>query len=376
MMQQSSVKAAKGRKLNSLKVKYMRFCVDTHSAEEPKLPVLENFNLVNLMLFGLWCAHNGVKSGYDGVSNYIAAAVKMAGRFEVKDPRKASAQAEWWWADYVFKFKRNVQAVRRPKLKVQPAHHQAIAADFDVEHDAEDRRDAAVYAFLMFCTCRIGHVAPHDTQTGAHVVRFCDVVFKPSFEAPTSVFVLLRSTKTRHACEAKPTWQAVGALEPRAGIDVETMCPVRTLRRYMLEAYAGDPYEPLFQSATQPGKSMPRSQFTTMFKARLMVASRHLNVPVNIAMFSGVSWRKGGLSALAGGVAVNHLADHGDHKDIRSTREYTQQTISERAGHSGVIAAKYAPGTPPSNEPRRALRGHAAAVAETRLAWQARGPWA
>ena len=142
MMQQSSVKAAKGRKLNSLEVKYMRFCVDTHSAEEPKLPVLENFNLVNLMLFGLWCAHNGVKSGYDGVSNYIAAAVKMAGRFEVKDPRKASAQAEWWWADYVFKFKRNVQAVRRPKLKVQPAHHQAIAADFDVEHDAEDRRDA------------------------------------------------------------------------------------------------------------------------------------------------------------------------------------------------------------------------------------------
>ena len=370
MMQESSVKAGKGRKLNSLEVKYLRFCVDTHSAEEPKLPMLQHFNLTNLMMFGLWCAHNGVKSGYDGVSNYIAAAVKMAGRFEVADPRKTSAQAEWWWADYVFRFKRHVQAERRKKLKVQPAHHQAIAADFDVENDAEDRKDAAIYAFLMFCTCRVGHVAPRDTKTGAHVVRFCDIVFEPSFEAPESVFVLLRSTKTRNLCEAKPTWQAVGALKPGNGIDVETMCPVRTLRRYMLEAYAGDPYEPLFQSTTQPGKPMPRSQFTTNFKARLMLASRHLSAPVNIAMFSGISWRKGGLSALAGGVAVNHLADHGDHKDIRSTREYTQQTVQERAGHSGVIAARYAASQ--ARTPRNTARAAGGAAAWN--AWRQRGP--
>ena len=157
MMQESTTRTGKGRKLNSLELKYLRFCVDTHAAEEPKLPMLQHFNLTNLMAFGLWCSHNGVKSGYDGVSNYIAAAVKMAERFEVPDPRKTSAQAEWWWADYVFKFKRHVQAERRPKLKVQPAHHQAIAADFDIEHSREDRRDAAIYAFLMFCTCRIGH---------------------------------------------------------------------------------------------------------------------------------------------------------------------------------------------------------------------------
>ena len=152
-------------------------------------------------------------------------------------------------------------------------------------------------------------------------MRFCDIVFEPSFKDPKSVFVMLRSTKTRNVCEAKLTWQAMGALEQGEGIDVETMCPVRTLRRYMLEAYEGDPYEPLFQSENQPGKPMPRSQFSNMFKARLMLASRRLSVPVNIAMFSGVSLRKGGLSALAGGVEVNHLADHGDHKDIRSTRD-------------------------------------------------------
>ena len=341
MMMTSSGRVGKNRKLNSFEVKYMRFCVDTHSDDEPKLPALEHFSLVNLMLFGLWCSKNGINGGWDSVSNYVGAAVKMAQRFEVADPRVASEQAKWWWSEYTAKFQKTVMTTRQLKLKIQPAHHQAMAVDFNVGGDADDRRDAAMYSFLMFFTCRIGHLAPHDTKTGAHVIRFCDIQFEPSFEEPKEVFVLLRSTKTRNVNAAKPTWQAVGALEHGNGIDVDTMCPVITLRNYMLAAYAGDPYEPLFQSATQVGRPMPRSQFTTMLRARLLLAGRHLNVPVNVALYSGISWRKGGLSALAGGVAVNHLADHGDHKCIRSTREYTEQTFQERATHSHVIASRY-----------------------------------
>jgi hypothetical protein len=109
----------------------------------------------------------------------------------------------------------------------------------------------------------------------------------------------------------------------------------------VLSKYNGDPYEPIFQSSAKAGRPMPRSEFTTMLKARLLLAQRHLNIKINIAFYSAISWRKGGLSALAGGVAVNHLADHGDHQDIRSTREYTSQTLQERATHSHVIAARY-----------------------------------
>ena len=367
MMLKGSADISKFRKLNSLEIKYLRFAADTHTKEEPKLPLLEYFSLVNLMMFGLWCSKNGVKSGWDGVSNYCGAAVKFFQRFEIPDPRKASVQAEWWWAEYVAKFQKNVQAQRQLKLQIQPAHHQAIAADLDVENDKEDRRDAAMYAFLMFFSCRIGHVAPHNTKTGAHVLRFCDLQFEPSFAEPKTVFALIRSTKTRNVCKAKPTWQAVGALEPGPGIDVESMCPVITLRNYMLDQYAGDPYEPIFQSDANPGRPMPRSQFTTTFKARLLLASRNLSVPVNIALYSGISWRKGGLSALAGGVAVNHLADHGDHNDIRSTRQYTEQTVPERAAHSTIIAARY------RNSVKRKTPDVRAQVEQASRAWRQHG---
>ena len=354
MMLTSTGRVGKNRKLNSFEVKYMRFCADTHSEEEPKLPALEHFSLVNLMLFGLWCSKNGIKGGWDSVSNYIGAAVKMAMRFEVADPRAASEQAKWWWDEYVYKFQKNVTAVRKLKLKIQPAHHQAMAEDFDVVHDADDRRDAAMYSFLMFFTCRIGHLAPHDTKTGTHVLRFCDIQFMPSSEAPTEVFAFFRSTKTRDVHEARPTWQAVGALAQGDGIDVNTMCPAITLRNYMLMAYGGDPYEPLFQSSTTPGRPMPRSQFTTMLRARLMLAERHLNGPVNVALYSGISWRKGGLGGARGSQVNSQHA--GVHRANRA-----------REGHAlaGYRLALRQPGR--HGEPRRAaVRKHALGGAHAR----------
>ena len=119
------------------------------------------------------------------------------------------------------------------------------------------------------------------------------------------------------------------------------MCPVLTLRNHFIAEYNGVPTEPLFQSGNKQGAPWTRTAFSNELKARLIFASRHLNIAVNPTDYSAISFRKGGLSALAGGVATNHLADHADHADIASTREYTAQTIEERAGHTAVIASRY-----------------------------------
>ena len=142
--------------------------------------------------------------------------------------------------------------------------------------------------------------------------------------------------------EGKPTWQSVGRLHNADGINVDTMCPVITMRNHFVSAYQGNPLAPLFSAEGGAGP-LPRNSFNTRLTARLKLASRHLSAPVRTELYSAISFRKGGLSALAGGVAVNHLADHGDHKKIESTREYTQQTVEERAEHTVIIARRYAP---------------------------------
>jgi hypothetical protein len=149
--------------------------------------------------------------------------------------------------------------------------------------------------------------------------------------------VHLKSTKTRGVNEGKGTWQAASKLPASPGVDPIKMCPVITMRNYFLQFYDGNPKAPLFQTMARPGTPLPRGAFTIQLRARLTLAARHLDSPINVTDYSGISWRKAGLSLLAGQVAVNFLADHGDHADIRSTREYTTQSIEERGNHGSAL---------------------------------------
>ena len=109
----------------------------------------------------------------------------------------------------------------------------------------------------------------------------------------------------------------------------------------MLERYSGDANAPVFTAGDGSARAISRTEFTNTLKARLMLANRHLTVPVDIAVMSGISFRKGGLSALAGLVSTDRLADHGDHNDVRATREYTEQTVGERALHTTLQASRF-----------------------------------
>lgn len=321
--------------------KYYRFVLANHTPGSPLMPIASNFNLKTLMCYAIYCSENGVKGGWKSVHNYVGSAVKMAARLGVEDPRFASASSAMWWNHFIASFNRKVRAVHMVKLKIQPAHHQALCLDMDMDKP-QDKRDAAMYAFLMFFACRVGHVAPKDTKSKKHVLCFKDLMFKPSFDKPIMVVARLASTKTRGENMDTPTWQSVAALRGTSnGVDINKMCPVLTLRNYMADTYSGDPDEPIFQSMAKPGTAITRTAFTNTLKARLLIASRHLSSAIDVRLYSGISWRKGGLSALAGGVRLNHLADHADHADTKSSRAYTAQTVEERAKHAHIIEAKY-----------------------------------
>lgn len=331
----------KNAKTTSFENKYLRFCLAEHTLAEPKLPVVDCFSLINLMMFAIWCSKNGINGGWQSVSNYTGATCKMMMRYGVLDVRTDTEQSLWWWEEFRSEFKRNVPTLRQLKLRIQPAHHQAMTRDMDVEGNMEDCRDAALYAFLMFFSVRVGHAAPKSSKDPKHVLLFEDVMFLPNIIAPTTVFVYLKSTKTRGVNEGRGTWQAASKLPASPGVDPVKMCPVITMRNYFLQVYDNNPKAPLFQTMKRPGSPLPRGAFTIQLRARLSLAARHLDSPINVHDYSGISWRKAGLSLLAGQVAVNFLADHGDHADIRSTREYTTQSIEERGNNAVLMARRY-----------------------------------
>jgi hypothetical protein len=169
-----------------------------------------------------------------------------------------------------------------------------------------------------------------------HAVCMEDLHFSPSLDNPTRVYVCFRSTKTRPRAANTPFWQALDA-QPQL-----RWCPVALLRMHFMRAYRGQPSAPLFCAARDPRTPWPRSTFTGSLRRRLERASRHLDIPVDLRLFSGISFRKGSLSTLgAAGVPSHRLADHGDHASVQSSRRYTLDSLSQRAANSGIIAAAF-----------------------------------
>ena len=61
--------------------------------------------------------------------------------------------------------------------------------------------------------------------------------------------------------------------------------------------------------------------------------------------WSGISFRKGGLSALAPFVQPHELAQHADHASVETTRKYyLSQTIENRAANTALMTRTMFPG--------------------------------
>jgi hypothetical protein len=279
--------------------------------------------------YALHLAHTGVHSGWDGVGKYITEVVRWNHEFGYPDFRLS---CQWWWDRFRDEFKQCVQVAHRGmKLPIRPAHLQAMAAGADL-NDPTDLRDIASYFLLYFCGVRIGHVAG-SASGPSHCIRYEDLHWEPSFEAPERVYLCFRSTKTRPRAADTPYWSAINR---QAGM---RWCPLLLLQQHIKRTYKGVPGDCIFQSVR--GGPLPRSTFTSSLRRRLTAAAPLLDTPVDLSKFSGTSFRKGFLTTLGPMVPSHRLADAADHSSVESSRIYTVDSLKMRAANSDLVATAF-----------------------------------
>jgi hypothetical protein len=310
-----------------LRRKFVTFCL-----EQGALPIIPT-KPTTFFRYALWLCGNGINSGWDGAQKYITAAVHFNREFGYGDFRDLP-NIDWWWGRFRHEFKILIPVRHRAmKLPIRAGHIEAIALGANLDN-ALDLRDLTMYFFLFYCGVRIGHVA-HTTGGSMHCLRFGDVFFSPSFEACEIFYVCFRSTKTRPRAADTPYWSAIRR-QPQL-----PWCPMELLRRHYRQAFRGDPQGVVFTA--QSGAPLSRSTFTTTLRRRLAQAAPYMTVAIDLSKFSGISFRKGCLSTLGAlGVPSHRLADHADHGSVESSRGYTVDTLSDRAGNSCLIATAFA----------------------------------
>ena len=312
--------------------KYFTFCVD--SAVTP-LPL----TLVQLMRFAIWLPQNGINSGWKGVKNYTGAVVKYNQVVGQPDPRNADPDL---WALLRTRFKNEVQVQRSTatKLPIRQPMVTALAIRAVVIGTATATADMCNDSLANFSAVRIGHFAPESAGDMRHVLRWKDLVFLPSVDTCSMVFIQIDSTKSRHVKECRPTWTAVGRVTSNP-----LVCPVRWAVEHYRANYRGDPEAPIFANP-QTGGPLTRGVYTTRMQTRLVEAVTNYlpGYSIDIRNYSGISWRKGGITALSHQAArqrlhLNQVADFADHQDIATSRSYITDSIETRAAYSDMIAA-------------------------------------
>ena len=312
--------------------KYFEFCAASHVTPLP-------LTLLQLMRFATWLPrHGNINSGWKGVKNYTGAVVKYNQALGQPDPRTAEPE---FWDLLRTRFKNEVQIVKTipEKLPIRQSMVTALAVQAIDTNTPEATEDMACDSLLNFSAVRVGHVSPENSQDLRHVLAWQDQIFLPSIEDCKFVFYKIDSTKSRQITEVKPWWTAVGIVTSNPAV-----CPVRWAVEHYRANYAGDPTAPIFTNR-KTGKPLTRSLYQSRMQDRLARAiTAYLpDLTVDIRQFTGISWRKGGITALSSQAALNSLhmnqvADFADHKDIKTSRNYISDSIATRAGYSDMIA--------------------------------------
>jgi hypothetical protein len=313
-------------KQRTYRKKYVQFCVNTKVQPFP-------LSIDQLLRFTAWLPENDIDGGWDSARNYIGAAVKLC---SFTDPRQDNSSL---WEQLRVAYNREVQVVRKNarKLAIRAAHLEALCLQAISDGTNSAIAAAACDTTMFFSAVRVGHVAPKSSQRLQRVIKWEEVLFYPSVDNCEYVFFHVPTTKTRQGNVLKPWFTAYGRV-----VDNPSICPVRWMVKHLKANYAGDSSAPLFAGARGP--VLTRHAFTKQLRARLVRAvDTHLNVDhFDIRHYSGISFRKGGITALSVAAAIHQVADFADHQSVETSRKgYIQDAVQARAGYTTLIAQSF-----------------------------------
>eukprot|EP01043_Picozoa_sp_COSAG02_P053975 COSAG02_NODE_6042_length_3848_cov_3.936783_1_plen_374_part_10 len=329
----------------SRRLKFVDFCVN-----QGFLPIPIPTQAVMYMRFMMWLPANGISSGWKGCLAYASEVAFWNKQLGFPDTR---SEIDYWWNTFRLNFKNMVLSARKhSKLPLRASMLSGLLDSLNLGAlpggDLQDLRDAAAYVLLYFTSQRIGHVALAPSGNRAHLLRFSSLLFWPSLDAPTMVFILFRSTKTRRAANNDGFWSAV-ATQPQCRV-----CPVMLLRLLFLRTFSGNQDGFLFTAANGQDP-LSRSTFTNNLRQRLTA------IGVDASEYSGISFRRGALSTLAAeGLPSYSLADFADHASIQTSRSYITDSMEARAATGRIIGKVLASCDRWSTQPqlsRRCLAG-------------------
>jgi len=320
--------------------KFVQFCLVADCAELPTWPMFP-VRLSTLIRYAWWLQFHGVKGGMHSIRNYVSAVTEWAQACGHPDPRLSEP---WVYRRFRLEAPKHLQVVEGSRAKFAiKAPHLKVMAEHAVVSDLEDLEDLTAYSLAFFTTARIGHFYQQSGQRNhtKHLARFEDIKFEPSFEEPERVVLLMPGGKTRCLAKKDPWWTAVGRCS------YAKLCPVRLLKLWYLRVFSGDSKQYLFARAAGALPRM-RQSFTRRLRGRMAYVGPALGYSgdeFDVTKWSGISFRKGGLSALAPFVQPHELAQHADHASVETTRKYyLSQTIENRAANTALMTRTMFPG--------------------------------
>ena len=322
----------------------MQFCLSEHTKDMPLLPVFP-VRLASLMRYAWWLQDFGVKGGMASIRNYTGALIVWSQAEGWDNPTEVES---WLWKRFVKEAPKYIRVYNgsQAKLPVRPEYLKEIVMHtvFDLGNVGHVQ-ELVAYSVLIFTGIRIGHLLPGSFTPKAmqHLLTWENVKFEPNFEDAEIVVFLLDSTKVRSVAKKDPWWTAVGKC-----LGLPMLCPVMLLKLWFEMSHSGR-QEDNVQHLLAPSRFAnppSRELFTRRFRARLTLVAPNLGMDMDAfdaSRWSGISFRKGAFSSLAGELQPHKLMLTTDHANIKTTvKHYLSDTIAERAGNTAIISRGFA----------------------------------
>ena len=272
------------------------------------------------------------------IRNYVSAASEWCQAMGCPDPRKIEP---WVYDRFKREAPKHLEVFKGTQAKLSMTHDMFMSLFRTLDlTDIDDLQDAVTYSALFFTAIRRGHVIPEGKRATdcKHLVRWEHIQFLPNFDKCQQVVFCLESGKVRNIAKKDPTFTATGRC------NIAKLCPVQLMRLWYMRTFSGDSRQYVFarQCGGFPplnGPWLKRMRFRLAESASLFGLSK---TEFDVSNWSGISFRKGALSALAEHLQPHQLAAAADHASIETSyRYYLERTVAQRASNTSLIASGF-----------------------------------